>query len=201
MPPTKSRRLFLKIHMYVGLLNFSILIVFGITGLLHAFTPAPSERKRPQPAIDYRDYTAPEGLDDRQVARGVFDLLRLPLTEPAPYALRRNEHNDLTFTFYTLNGSYRVVVLERENRLRIETQRQNIWHFFNNLHATTIQDRSTDIRVRLWAWYNEVAIWSLIGLPLSGVYLWLTSRPGYKPACYAFAAGCVAFLILYAMTR
>jgi hypothetical protein len=55
--------------------------------------------------------------------------------------------------------------------------------------------------MRLWTWYNEFSIWSLIGMSLSGVYLWLASRPRYRPAIYVFAFGSLSFLLLYMLTR
>ena len=45
---------------------------------------------------------------------------------------------------------------------------------------------------------------SAIGLgcmSLSGVYLWLASRPRYRPAQLVFALGSGVFILLYAVTR
>jgi len=55
--------------------------------------------------------------------------------------------------------------------------------------------------VRLWAWYNRFAIWSLIAMAITGTYLWLASRPRYRVAQYSFAGGAGAFILLYALTR
>jgi hypothetical protein len=38
-------------------------------------------------------------------------------------------------------------------------------------------------------------------MSLTGVYLWLASRPRYRPALYTFAAGCAVFIGLYVVTR
>jgi hypothetical protein len=92
------------------------------------------------------------------------------------------------------------VVLEKENRIRIETRRNGPAQFLNGLHTTTV-NRHPDWRIRWWGYYTEFSIWSLIGMALSGVYLWLASRPRYAPARYAFALGCGAFLLLYGLTR
>ena len=59
----------------------------------------------------------------------------------------------------------------------------------------------SDWRVRLWAFYNEVAIWALITMALSGLYLWLASRPKYRWAWVSFLTGSGAFAVLYVLTR
>jgi hypothetical protein len=38
-------------------------------------------------------------------------------------------------------------------------------------------------------------------MSISGVYLWLASRPRYRPARFVFALGCGSFILLYAVTR
>ena len=191
-----------KLHMYCGLLNFSILLVFGIAGLTATFEQAPENRPRPQPTARFENYTAPPGADDKQVADDVHRFLNLPLTNRLPKgALRRDEQNNLQLNFYTINGIERVTVLEKEDRLRIETLRVSLWRYLDHLHSTTSGARTPDLRIRLWGYYNEFAIWSLIGMALSGLYLWLSSRPGYRPAQAVVLAGSGFFVALYLLTR
>jgi hypothetical protein len=67
------------------------------------------------------------------------------------YGLRRNQDNNLTFTFYFENGISNITVLEKENRLRIETHRNSLWGYFDNLHQTTVVNTPVqDWRIRLW---------------------------------------------------
>jgi hypothetical protein len=194
--------LFRKLHMYAGLLNLSILLIFGVSGLLATLAPAPDQRKRADPTVEYRDFTVPAGLDDKAVAAQVYDFLKLPLAAPVPaFAIKRNADNDLSFDFYNPNGMRRAVVLEKEKRIRLETRRNPLGNFLNGLHTTTSNSRTSDWRMRCWTWYNEFSIWSLIGMSLSGVYLWLASRPQYRLAQYAFAAGSGSFILLYILTR
>jgi hypothetical protein len=188
--------------MYVGLLNLSILLIFGVAGLQATFEPAPENRKRPDADVEFRDFTVPAGLDDKAAADRVHAFLHLPLTAPLPkYAIRRDANNDLALNFYTANGVRRAVVLEKEHRIRLETEHTTITSYLNGLHATTINSASPDWRIRWWTYYNEFSIWSLIVMSISGAYLWLASRPRYSPARWTFAAGCGAFLLLYFLTR
>ena len=190
-----------RIHMYLGLLNFVTLTVFGIAGLTATMQSGPGH---PPPASEarYQAFTPPPDASDKQVADAVFQTVGLPLSNPIPkQAIRRNQENQLALNFYTINGPFRVTVLENESRLRIEPMRNNLPHFLSNIHSVTQAGNSRYLRVRLWAWYNEFAIWSLLAMSISGVYLWLASRPRYRWAQLSFAAGTTAFLALYAVTR
>jgi hypothetical protein len=190
-----------KIHMYLGLLNFVAITVFGVAGLTATMQPGPG---RPPAVADSRDqpFRVRADATDKQVADDVFEALNIPLSNPLPtQAIRRNDQNQLVLNFYTINGPYRVTVLEKEARLRVERMLNSTPRFLSNAHSVTQAGNSRYLRVRLWGWYNEFAIWSLLGMSISGVYLWLASRPGYRWAQVSFAAGTVVFIALYAATR
>lgn len=191
-----------KIHMYLGLLNFSILLAFGLAGLLITVEGDPEKRERPQPKVEYRDFKAPGTLDDKQVADAVWSELRPPLTQPLPkFALRRDGENHLICDFYSVNGMTRVVVLEKEGRLRLEKRRNTMAHYLAGLHSATPNARARDVPLRMWTWYVEFSIWSLIAMAVSGVWLWLASRPRCRLAQWSFALGSGLFLLLYVWTR
>lgn len=199
MMPCMSRWL-KKLHMYAGLLNFSILLVFGIAGLTATVhTPGTPRATSVITAIDFRP---PANVGDYEAALAAFEFLQLPMAAPPMRnAVRRDAANNVTFASYTPNGARIVTLLENEGRVRLDTRRESIWHFFDNLHGTTINNRETDLRIRLWTWYNEFAIWSLIFMSATGVYLWLASRPRYRWAQVSFAAGSGIFVLLYAISR
>jgi hypothetical protein len=193
-----------KVHMYAGLLNFSILFVFGVAGLSATLGTRPPIQRLDQAVEQFVAFTPPPNSTDKQIADAVYDHLKPSLTRapPAP-ALHRDADKNLSFNFFSPNGIIAITVLEKENRLRVRTLKNNAGRFMNALHTATIQNQAakSDLRMRLWTYYNEFAIWSLLAMALSGVYLWLASRPGYRLAQYAFAGGCAVFIALYAMTR
>ncbi|MCP5112744.1 MAG: hypothetical protein GY953_18110 [bacterium] len=191
-----------KIHTYLGLLCFSILIVYGIAGLLVTFRPGPGQRRPPRGVMETVDFTVPPNLNDFEVAELAFKKLDLPLAPPpAKNQVRRDQHDNLGFRSFTANGLTLVTVLEDEQKLRVERRRTNIWAFLNSLHATTIRMRTTDWRVRAWAWYNEFAIWALLLMGVTGVWLWLASRPNHRVALVCLVVGSGTFLAFYLFGR
>jgi uncharacterized iron-regulated membrane protein len=196
------KNLIRKIHMYMGLLSFSVLLVYGIAGLTATFQRAPDQRRHPDPEIRYETFKAPQGASDREVADLVYRQVSPPYAGPVPtWALRRDESNNLRLDFYSVNGVRRVAVLEKENRLRIEHQRSDIWHYLNGLHTTTPAWPPQHLPVLLWALYNELAIFTLLGMAASGMYLWAASRPKFRAAQVSLAAGAGVFVVLYILTR
>lgn len=193
-------RLLKKIHIYLGLLNFTILLIFGIAGL-SATLESEEHLEQITPVVETRPFPVDPNASDRQIADAAYLALKLPLTNRVPdYVLKRNEENRLVFDFYTPNGRQRVHVLEKENQIRIENQRIGMGRYLNNLHGA-VGGPHADIRMRLWTYYTEFSIYSLLAMSLTGVYLWLASRPRLRWAQFSFAAGSAVFVILYVVTR
>jgi hypothetical protein len=179
------RRIVLKLHIYAGLLTFGQLMIYGVAGLVATFQPGLERPKIPH-TVRYVPFTAAPSATDKEVAAAVYDTLRPPLARPMPdWFLRRTAENDLLLDFYNINGIWRVIVLEREHRLRIEEIRNSTWLFLGDVHAATAGDDEAPRIVRVWAIYNDLAMWCLLAFCASGVYLWLSAsaRGGWAWAC------------------
>ena len=190
-----------KIHIYAGLLTFAHFIVYGIAGLVATVHGSPA-RPKPVRATAFVDFAVPPSSTDRQVADLVYERMRFPLTRPMPdFALRRTPENHLLLDFYNVNGIRRVTVLEGESKLKIEEVHNDGWMFLQDIHAATPNDRGAPPVVRIWAWWNELAMWTLAGFCLSAVWLWLAERPRYVWAWAAFISGSVALTALWVVFR
>jgi hypothetical protein len=191
-----------KLHIYAGLLIFVNLLVYGIAGLSATMKPAPDARMPRSPAVRYHEFTPPPNLTDLQMAAQIRQFLHIALAGPVHnYSIQRDAAGNLVVNLWTVNGPFKATLLEKENRLRVEDYRNNVWDAINGLHATIPDTEVADLRLRLWSWYNELGLWLLIGMALSGIYLGLASRPRYRPAQISLAAGTGAFLLLYVLTR
>ncbi len=187
-----------RIHTWFGLLNFSIILVFGVTGLLVTLRPGPGPTPVPAYTTSETSFSPSAGvIADKDVAAEMRRALDIPA---AGFNVRRDGSNNLIATFYTPSGPRRLTYLEKENRLRIETRRNSIWQFFSVLHETLPRE-SEDNRIRLWGYYTEFSLWSLIGMTLTGLWLWLSSRPGFGWAQVSFAAGTLVFALLWVFSR
>ena len=196
------RRIIRKLHIYVGLVNLAALLVYGVAGLVGSARGSPEGRPRPQGQIRVEKISLPPNLTDHEAALYVCRTLGFAPEAPVPpNAVRRDQDNNVVFSFYSVNGVKRVVLREKEQQVQVEDMRNNFWNFLNNIHGATLRSRVPDLRVRAWIWYNEIAIWSLSWMAITGVYLWLASRPKYVAAHVSFAGGGLLFLILYFVTR
>jgi uncharacterized iron-regulated membrane protein len=194
------RPLVLKLHIYAGLLVFAQLLVYGLAGLAATV----EERPRPKIFSSSREvaFTPLASRTDKEVADDVYAALRLPLTRKMPlFALKRDEHNDLQLDFYNINGIHRVTVLEREHKLRIDDVHNGAATFVNDLHTVTLNDDEAPGLVRIWGYYNAVAMWCLLGFCLSGVYLWLSAQPRSRWAWTCLGAGSATMALLWATFR
>lgn len=190
-----------QLHIYLGLLSFSHLIVYGIAGLTASAQPG-MERPKVAASARYEPFAPNANLTDKQVADQVYNQLKLPFTRPMPdWYLRRTASNDLLLDFVNINGIYRVTILEKEQRLKIEEIRNSGWLFLEDIHAGTARSAERMTLLRLWGIYNEFAMWSMIAMALSGAYLWLSSRPGLRWAQACLLASVVASAALYLLVR
>lgn len=197
----KPLALIRKLHIYAGLLTLSQLAVYGIAGLVTTIQ-AGRERSQIPHSMRMVPFHVPASSTDKQVARLVYDTLRPPLSRPMPdWFLQHTPDNHLRLDFYNINGIHRVTVLEEENQLRVEEIRLGLPRFLGDIHASTPGDEDAPALVRSWAFWNELAMWSLLGFCVSGTWLWLATRPRFWWAWAALATSVCGFAALWARFR
>ena len=184
-----------KIHMYAGLLNFTILCVFGLAGLVATAEAPDIFSAGTMAAVATLPFRAPVSASDQQVGELIREQLQ-PAHAGKPYIHRDAEHQ-LVADFYNVNGLVRATLLEGEVPLRVETRRNSIWRFFDNAHATTIRETASDWAPGAWAWYIELSIWSLMIMALTGAWLGLTTRWPYWWTKASLITGTLGFATFY----
>ena len=179
--------------MYTGLLNFTILCVFGLAGLVATADAPDIFHAGTVPVVTSLPFRAPGSASDQQVGELIRDQLQ-PKHAGKPN-VRRDARHQLVADFYSVNGLVRATLLEGESQLRVEIRRNSIWRFFDNAHATTIQNAASDWAPAAWAWYIELSIWSLMLMALTGLWLGLTTRWPFWWTKASLVTGTVGFAI------
>ena len=189
-----------RIHTYAGLLSFTALVVWGLTGIRAVFLPVPGEWQ-PLKVSQQKEirFEAPGNLDDRDLALRIFSIADIPMSN-SPANIRRDEEQNLTFSAYTVNGRWDVTYQEREGLILIEGRRNNLWGFLSSMHAGHSRRGAPDLPARLWGYYIEFSTWAFLFMALSGIYLWLGTRPRLRWAQLLAGGTATLFLILWTIT-
>ena len=127
--------------------------------------------------------------------------LLLRLLQDADVVITDQADHQLVVHFYSVNGLKRVTVLEDRHQIRIETLRNSIWRFIDNLHATTIAERASGWAIRGWAWYVEFSIWCLLAMVLTGLWMGLRARFPYRLGQAVFIVGLGIAAALFELVR
>lgn len=188
--------------MYAGLFSFTALIMYGLTGLIDVVRPPWQEREKPPTTEELVAFEAPTDLDDMAMAQLIYETLDLPLTgPPKSYSVKRDESRRLVVKLYTPNGFRTMTLLEDEGQVLVVRSHAGWESFVAGRHGALLKYAAPRFVTRAWAYYNEAGLWSLGFMSLSGVALWLATRPGYRWAQAAFLSGNAAFLTLYWLLR
>lgn len=190
-----------RIHICLGLLNLVILFVFGVAGLTVFFRRLAGPLEPAVTSATAIPFRPPANSTDRQVAAAIVPVLRAEgcFPSPTPHDAAGNLH----VICYSANGLASVTVFETESRLFVQHARNSVGEYLDNLHAALPRDSAPKryLSHRLWSYYVEFSVWSLTAMCLSGIYLWLATRPRHGIAWCAFAGGSAAFAILWFLGR
>jgi hypothetical protein len=192
-----------RAHVWLGLLSCTALITFGAAGMTTAWRQRPWKQPVP-PRIVEMSYEAPSGATDAEIADGILETLAVPFRYPVPErALRRDSEGRLTFQIYTPNADYRVEVAADDRSFRAETRQAGLAEFLNRVHAIHPRqaEAASDWRVRLWSFYVEFSVWAVLAMPLTGLYLWVRTRPRYRLALLGFGLAVVSSIVFYLVVR
>ena len=181
--------------MYTGLLNFTILCVFGLAGLVATAEAPDIFEVGTVPVVTTLPFRVPGSASDQQVGEIIRE--QLQPSHAAKPTVHRDAQHRLVADFYSVNGLVRATLLESESQLRVETRRNSIWRFLDNAHATTIQEEEAGWAIGAWAWYIELSIWSLMLMALTGIWLALTTRWPFWWTKASLVAGTLGFVIFY----
>jgi len=190
-----------KLHMYAGLLSFAALTVWGVAGIHGALLPPPGEYRPPEPSQSREiAYEAPGNLDDPELARIIFEELALPLGTDF-YNIHRDDASNLAFYVFTVNGRRDVTYFEERQTVRVVYRQNPLAGFLSGMHTRHSRRTPPELAPRLWAYYNEISTWAFLFMTVSGVYMWIATRPGMRWAQLTFAGSALIFIALWVASR
>jgi hypothetical protein len=190
-----------KVHMYSGLLTFTALVVWGITGIHAVFLPPPGEF-RPPPVTSVREipYHAAGNLDDAALAKVIYEQLQIPLAG-GRYNVHRDPQHNLAFNVFTINGGREVTFLDKEGIVRVAHRSNDVWGYLSSMHTAFSRRHRLTASAIAWGYFNEMATWAFLFMTFSGLYMWIATRPGLRWAQLSVAGMAVATLALWVAIR
>ncbi len=190
-----------KLHIYAGLLAFSAVFVWGVTGIYAVFLPGPGGYE-PPPVSETREIPlpAPGDLDDKALAKHIYDSIDIPL-RGGHYNIRRDEDANLAFFVFTASGRRDITYLEERGVVRMDVRQNNVADFLSTMHTAHSRRGPRTLPARMWGYYNEFSTWAFLFMTVSGLYMWLETRPGMRWAQATVGVATVGSLALWLATR
>jgi hypothetical protein len=115
--------------------------------------------------------------------------------------VRRNDAGHLAFSVFTANGGRELTYLEEQQRVRVEFRDGGLAGFLSSMHAGHSRRGPPDLSARLWGYYNEFSTWAFLFMALSGIYMWIVTRPGLPWARILVGVTTALTLVLWVATR
>lgn len=164
------RSVFLKVHIYAGLLCSVYLLLYGISSLNfnHEFGKLGREKvewERPLEIVDTKN--------DAALAEAVRDALGLA-GWTLPWEMRREADGNLVVGVSRPGKHYAIHVFFSQKRVKVVETRRGFWAVVNSLHGNMGVPGSRFML--LWAAYTEFCTWVVLFSAASGVYLWTRRR-------------------------
>jgi hypothetical protein len=190
-----------KIHMYSGLVSFMAFVVWGVTGVHAILLPPPGGYEPPEVSSEQTfPFEGPGDLDDKQLAQRIFDTAALTMTGGF-YDVRRDESGNLAFLSYSANGRRDFTYFEDQKLVRVQFRDNDMADFLSSMHAGHSRRGPPDLSSRLWGYYNEFSTWAFLFMALSGVYMWVATRPSLPWARLCVAGATAVGVVLWVVTR
>lgn len=182
------RRLFLKLHLYSGLICFWYLMILGTSSLNfnHHFS---FMEANPEPERWTREVRLSRNFtDDLVLSETLRDSLSL-IGWPLPWETWHDSTGIFHFALEHPGKRYVVDYSFATQRAEIEEIPKGLWRIFNAMHG--IGSIPNAPFMYAWQWYTRVTAVLVVFSVLAGVYLWYKGRRDKKTGWYTLAISLV----------
>ena len=172
------RNWILRIHLYLGLLCSSYLMVFGLSSLNFNH---PYEFTKPRTVTVTWEKTLPlpEVAENTAESEAVRDALGL-FGWTIPWETRRDPNGDLHFGLARPGKHYTLHVHRTAGTVGVEERFEGYWTVFRHLHGNHGVPGS--MLMTVWGWYTELCTLVVLFAAGSGVYLFATRKKDRRAA-------------------
>jgi len=177
----RIRKLFLKVHLYSGLICFWYLIALGTSSLNfnHHFSFMESKPVQEEWArtINLTD----NFRDDLVLSETLRDSLSL-IGWPLPWETWHDSTGLFHFTLQHPGKKYIVDYTFTDKVARVQELPRGIWHIFNAMHGIGRVPNSHFMSI--WQWYTRITVVLIVFSVFLGIYLWYTGNRDKKTGLY-----------------
>lgn len=175
------RKLFLKIHLYSGLICFWYLIILGTSSLNFnhhfSFMARSTETETWQ-----RKVLLPNNVnDDLRLSENLRDSLRL-IGWPLPWETWHDSTGVFHFALEQPGKRYVVDYNFQDQTARVQETAKGLWPVFNALHGSGSVPNSAFMQA--WKWYTRITVLLVVTSVFAGVYLWYKGNRDKKAGKY-----------------
>ena len=174
----------LRVHLYLGLLCSSYLIVFGVSSL-NFNHPFDFTKPRAEKVTWERSMALPPVAENEAESEAVRDALGL-MGWTIPWETSREDSGNLHFGLARPGKHYTIHVLRGDGKVRVDERKEGYWTVVRSLHGNHGVPRSK--LMTAWGWYTELCTIVVLFAAASGVYLFATRRKDRRAAWAVFGA-------------
>ena len=107
----------------------------------------------------------------------------------------------MAFNIFTINGGREVTFVEKDGIVRVAHRSNSLWSYLSSMHTAHSRRHRLTAPAIAWGYYNELATWAFLFMTVSGVYLWMATRPGLRWAQLSLAGMTAMTLVLWIASR
>lgn len=186
------RKLFLKVHLYSGLICFWYLIILGTSSLNfnHHFSFMKGDRK---PESWHRKVNLNNDFnDDSVLSHTLRDSLSL-VGWPLPWETWHDTTGVFHFALEHPGKRYVVDYTFHDQTARVQEIPKGFWGIFNAMHGMGSVPNAPFMYA--WKWYSHLTVVLVVFSVILGVYLWYRGRRDRKSGLYILVASVTVSLV------
>jgi len=95
----------------------------------------------------------------------------------------------------------RMRKLEKAGIVRVAHRANSGWSYLSSMHTAHSRRHRMTASVRAWGYFNEFSTWAFLFMTLSGLYMWIATRPGMLWAQVSLGGAAALMLALWLWIR